>query len=141
MVDQGFRNVPGSPPPAGESLIDELARQKIKHTPENIIAIAQDTDGRIIFLETGTARAGLQHVIDRHAADFAARTIEEAQIPDLIIAAVTRGKQVGLQGGRPIYEVEFSGKTHHVSVEVGSNGFVVGANPTPRKLIPGPPGS
>src|SRR5580704_14777041 len=54
-----------------------------------------------------------------------------AQIPDAVMAAVTRGKQVGMQGIRPIFEVEFGGKTQRIAVTVGNNGFIVGANPAP----------
>ena len=46
--------------------------------------------------------------------------------------AVTKGKQVGIQGqppGRPIYEIEIDGKQHFIAVTTGTNGFIVGANP------------
>lgn len=47
--------------------------------------------------------------------------------------SITNGKIVGYQGrgtGRPIYEVMFNGNKHHTARTVGSNGFIVGANPT-----------
>jgi hypothetical protein len=110
-------------------LIAELGRQGIKHTPEDIVRITRLSDGRIVFLERGNARAGLQHIVAEHGADFARRGISESQIPDLIMAALTRGKIVGYQGTRPIYEVSFNGTTHYVAISVGSNGFIVGANP------------
>ena len=84
----------------------------------------------------GGEKAGLQHIVKRHAADFAGRGIPESLIPDSVMAAVSRGKQVGTQGTRQIFEVTFGGKTQHISVNVGSNGFIVGANPTPFRLIP-----
>ena len=31
--------------------------------------------------------------------------------------------------GRPIYEVNYKGSTQRVAVTVGSNGYIVGANP------------
>jgi hypothetical protein len=42
--------------------------------------------------------------------------------------AVLSGKQVGMQGTRPIFEVTFNGTTQRVAVTVGNNGYVVGAN-------------
>lgn len=45
--------------------------------------------------------------------------------------AVTKGRQVGLQGTkgtRPIFETSFNGKTHKVAVTVSENGYIVGAN-------------
>jgi hypothetical protein len=82
-----------------------------------------------VFLEQGNARAGLQHIVEQHGADFARRGISEAQIPDAVMAAATRGRQVGMQGTRPIFEVEFNGQTQRIAVTVGDNGFIVGANP------------
>jgi hypothetical protein len=45
------------------------------------------------------------------------------------MTAVLTGHQVGVQGTRPVYEFVFGGETHRMSVTVGSNGFIVGANP------------
>lgn len=98
----------------------------------SIVRISRDQAGKVVFLEAGNSRAGLQHVVERHGEDFARRGVEEAQIPDLLIDALTNGKVVGHQGsgtGRPIYEVVFEGQKHRVAVTVGDNGFVVGANP------------
>ncbi len=119
-----------------QELLQELQAQGIKHNPAEIIRIARTADGNIVFLEKGTTKAGLQHIIDAHADDFARRGISQEQIPDLVIAAITNGKVVGSQGkgrksggGRPIYEVTFNGEKHYIAVSVGSNGFIVGANP------------
>jgi len=51
------------------------------------------------------------------------------KIHELVMQAVTQGEKVGVQGTRPIYEVQFEGTTQRVAVTVGNNGFVVGANP------------
>jgi hypothetical protein len=124
--------------PVDPELLAELGQRGIKHTPENIVAIARDPSGRVVFLETGKGGkggAGLAHVLEEHADDFARRGISQDQIPDAVMTAVTEGKIVGYQGrstGRPIYEFTFNGETHYVAVSVGSNGFVVGANPATR---------
>ena len=52
--------------------------------------------------------------------------------PDAIMAAVIDGTRVGLQGMRPVYEVQFDGQTQLIAVTVADNGFVVGANPATR---------
>lgn len=89
-----------------------------------------------LFLEIGNSSSGLQHIIENHGSDFLYRNITEDQIPDLVINAVVTGKAIGTQGtGRIIYEVMFNGKLQYVSVTVGSNGYIVGANPTPKRLI------
>ena len=88
-----------------------------------------------VFLETGRTgekAAGLKHILAGHADDFARRGIPPQDIPNVLMDAVEQGKVVGHQGrgtGRPIYEVAYNGETHHVAITIGSNGYIVGANP------------
>jgi filamentous hemagglutinin len=110
-------------------LVKELDRAGIKHTPEDIVRIARNPDGKVVFLEKGSPSAGLDHILTAHAEDFANRGIAPSQIPDAVMEAVTRGRQVGMQGTRPIFEVEFNGRIHRIAVQVSENGYVVGANP------------
>jgi filamentous hemagglutinin len=119
-----------------ETLLQELAENGVKHNADDIMQIARGPDGKIVFLEKGNSRAGLQHIIEAHADDFARRGVPQDQIPDLVMTAVTEGKIVGSQGkgrasggGRAIYEVTYGGKKHYVAASVGNNGFIVGANP------------
>jgi hypothetical protein len=115
---------------ARQILFDELTKAGVKFTPENIVKIARAQDGKVIFLETGSSKAGLQHIVERHGAEFAQKGISEAQIPEAVMSAVTRGKIVGHVGkttSRPIYEVLFEGQERRIAVTTGSNGFIVGA--------------
>ncbi|EOT04853.1 hypothetical protein K530_06497 [Streptomyces noursei CCRC 11814] len=51
-------------------------------------------------------------------------------IPALLKKALTEGTRVGTQGRtRLVYEVVFNGKSQRVTIDVSSNGFVIGANP------------
>jgi len=110
-------------------LLDELTQNGVKFSPDKVVQIGRDVSGRVVFLEEGNSKAGLQHIIERHGADFARQGISEAQIPDAVMAAATRSKQVGMQGTRPIFEVSFCGKTYRIAVTISDNGFIVGANP------------
>jgi hypothetical protein len=120
-------------------LIAELKKAGIKHTPENIIRITQDPKGKIIFLETGKGGergSGLLHILENHREDFLQRGITEAQIPDLIVTAISEGTIIGIQGkSRIIYQVEINGIIQYVSLEISHNGYLVSANPTPTRLI------
>src|SRR5690606_20014112 len=69
------------------ALLRELALQGIKHTPANIVRIERIGE-RIVFLETGTAKAGLLHIVKEHGAQFARRGISEGQIPDALFTAL-----------------------------------------------------
>jgi hypothetical protein len=114
------------------TLLAELKKNGVKHNPDAIIRIDRDPKGLVVFLEQGDERSGLSHILAAHGADFERRGIPRDQIPDAVIAAVTKGKIVGSQGrtpGRPIYEVDFNGKRQRIAVSTGDNGYIVGANP------------
>ncbi|MDF0555579.1 hypothetical protein [Kamptonema sp. UHCC 0994] len=119
-----------------EELISQLRETGVKHNPDNILRIAKSSDGRIVFLEIGNDGSGWQHIWKEHTEDFAARGIPEDQIIDAVMAAVINGRILGNQGrSRAVYEIEFNGTIQYISVEVASNGYIVGANPTRRNLI------
>ena len=104
------------------------AQGRVKHTPERIVAIGRDPSGRIVFLETGSPSAGLEHILLKKR-QLAQRGIGEEQVADYVLTAVTKGKVVGMQRTRPIYEFRWDGASHRLAVTVGDNGFIVGANP------------
>ena len=60
---------------------------------------------------------------------FIQKGIPEEEIPKFIMTAVSKGKIVDYQGGRPIYKVVYNGVNREVAITVGDNGFIVGANP------------
>ena len=86
----------------------------------------------VAWLELGTHKSGLIHIIFRHAGEFIERGVASEDIPKLLNKALSEGKIVGQQGadgGRPIYETVYNGTTQRVAITVGDNGFIVGANP------------
>ncbi|OOX81418.1 hypothetical protein [Snodgrassella alvi] len=109
-----------------------MSKNGVKFSPENILKVEKLADGKIVFLETGNSSAGLQHIVERHASDFAKIGVSESQIPNVVIDTVSKGKIIGYQGkgtGRPIYEITINGQKQRIAVTTGSNGFIVGANP------------
>lgn len=117
-------------------LIKELEAEGIKHNPEEIIAITRLSSGKIVFLEQGNRRSGLQHILEKHGQDFVNRGIAEDKIVEVIMKAIIEGRMIGTQGAtRTIYEVTFEGKVQYLSINIGNNGYIVGVNPTSRKLI------
>ncbi len=112
--------------------IAELKKAGIKHTPENILRITKEPRGKIIFLETGKGGergSGLLHILENHREDFLKRGIAEAQIPDLIIRAISEGKIIGIQGkSRIIYQVKINEMIQYISLEISHNGYIVSAN-------------
>jgi hypothetical protein len=114
------------------SLVSELKVAGIKFSEVDLKWIFKTDDGKIIFLEKGSASAGFEHILS-HKDDFIAKGILESDISDFIMQTLKENKIVGYQGtgtGRPIYEVIYQGKKQRVAITTGSNGFVVGANPS-----------
>ncbi|MCC8244101.1 hypothetical protein LNK82_07320, partial [Saccharothrix sp. NEAU-S10] len=74
--------------------------------------------------------SGVQH--PGSSPEFTAAGIPEDKIAEIVHRAATEGKYTGYyQGkppGRPIFEVQYGGQTHYITVSVGDNGFIVGAN-------------
>jgi filamentous hemagglutinin len=118
-----------SPSTVNPQLLDELIRNGVKVTPENVLATARSSTGQVIFLETGTPRSGLQHIIERHGVDFANKGISQADIPSVVMRAVTEGKMVGTNGTAPVYEIIHNGVKRYIAIGIGSNGYIVRANP------------
>jgi hypothetical protein len=121
-----------------EELIDQLRASGVKHNPDDILGIARWSEGKIVFLEIGNDISGWQHIRKDHANDFANRGIPEDMIIDAIMSAVTSGIIIGTQGTkrkRDVYEFEFNGVVQYISISVGENGYIVGANPTRKDII------
>ena len=89
-------------------LINELKAAAIKHNPEKIVAITRLYSNKIVFLEKGHRRAGLQHILEKHSQDFANRGIPPDKIAEAIMFAIMEGEKIGIQGkNRAIYKVVF----------------------------------
>ena len=116
---------------AGKALIEEVITNGEKISPEKVVMITRDPSGKIVWLETGDERSGLQHIIDNHAHEFNGRGITTEDIPDYVLEAVYQGNVVGTQGKRDprtIYEFIYNGETHRIAVQISTNGYIVSAN-------------
>ena len=119
----------------GSALISQLEASGVKFNKDEVVAITQDSSGNIVWLEEGhlgDRPSGLAHIIDAHGADFANQNITQEEIPQYIMSAIKYGTIVGYQGrgqGRPIYEFTYEHTIRRIAITVGSNGYIVGANP------------
>lgn len=117
------------------ALIKELQKRNENFTQKDIIAAERDRSGNVVWLEKGNDRAGLKHILS-HESQFTKFGVDRRDIPEYVMKAITGGNIIGYQGqgtGRPIYEFDHNGETHRLAVTIGSNGFIVGANPKSRK--------
>lgn len=117
------------------ALITQVEQSGKKISIEDIIGIVKDPVGKVVWLEKGHLGAhasGLAHIIEEHGSQFNGKGISNTEIPQYLMTAIKYGEIVGYQGrgnGRPIYEFKYEGKTHRVAITIGSNGYIVGANP------------
>lgn len=110
-------------------LVAELKDNDVKFSLDKIERIERLPDNRIVFLEKGDDKSGLQHIVNRHKGDFEKQDINESQIPDVIMEALQRGERVGTQRDGEIYRIAINGKTRHILIVVGKNGYIVTAYP------------
>lgn len=128
-----------APDPA---LITEVQRQGHKITPDRVVRIARTRDDRVVWLEEGDDRSGLQHLMrpDR-IADFDGSGIAKKDVVDVVFTALLTGRPVGTSSrDRVVYEISYRGHTRRIAISLSDNGYIVGANPISltRKLKPLP---
>lgn len=123
----GPKGVPNSTLTRDELISGLPAGTKI--TPESVVDIRKLPDGRTVWLETGSDAAGLQHIYKRHEVDFVNKGILRDEIPTVVMSALERGKIVGTNGSANVYRITHNGVEQNIAIGVGSNGFVVRANP------------
>ncbi len=112
------------------ALIRELQKSNVKINVEEVVKIGRNGEGSIVWLEKGNKSSGLEHILIKHESHFRDIGIKKAEIPDFLLEAVAQNKKIGVQGdSRDIYEVIWKGKRKVVGIDIGSNGYIVGANP------------
>ena len=50
------------------------------------------------------------------------------EIPRFVVSAATKGKEVGYDGNRKVFEYTWKGNKVHIAITIGDNGYIVGAN-------------
>lgn len=128
-------------PPIDEELVKELKKSKSKFTRKNMLFIVRDDFGQIVWLETGSKKGGLYHILygngekPGHEDDFKkAFGVTAEQVSSYLYHVISEGKVVSnepkLRNGRYGYErvYKYQGR-YTVLMAIGINGFVVTAYP------------
>ena len=93
----------------GRQLVNELIDNNVKINPKDVVAITEDSLGKIVWLEKGHLgknASGLKHILDTHESQFAKQGIKADEIPQYLMTAVKTGHVVDYQGkGVTIYSV------------------------------------
>ncbi len=117
---------------SGRALVAEAQSKGVKISPEKVVGIAKDPNGKIVWIETGHGGdkgSGLAHIIEDHGKQFNRKGVSNTELPRYLLQAVCTGKVVGRQGTRKVYEFNYNGSRHRVAITVSNNGYIVGANP------------
>lgn len=108
-------------------MFDELSANGIKFTKENTMWITRTYDGKICWLETGTASSGFKHILNNHpVSQFSSFNVSsELGVSSLIYNTVSTKTPVGTCGsGGLVYSF---GNQKYLNVVISSNGYIVNA--------------
>lgn len=53
-----------------QKLMDELKNSGVKYNEKDVILVAKNYEGKLLWLEKGNGGTGLRHIIERHQKDF-----------------------------------------------------------------------
>ena len=113
-------------------LMEELAQSGVKYTPEDVLMVTKNSDGKLMWLETGNESAGLTHILQRHEGDFERRGIEAEGLPNLLNEILVTSPDSIKQTKRG-YEAVYTYEGMQYKVAYGTNGFVVSFYPVRKK--------
>ena len=98
-------------------------------SPERVTWIRKLDDGRIVWLEQGNDRSGLEHIVASHGDQFQTKGVPLADIPAVLADAIESEPVLVFDSGEAIYSVSHGGNTFHVLIAVGDNRYIVTAHP------------
>ncbi|SDD34421.1 hypothetical protein [Williamwhitmania taraxaci] len=129
-------------------LLDNALIAELKATLGNkvdvkkLIGLVKNPEGKIVWLDKGVTNAeaialgrkkgaGFAHVLEKHATDFLNKGITEADLPEFLLKAAKENNIVKTTGStsRAVFETTFKGVKQRVTITIGDNGYIVGANP------------
>jgi len=122
-------NAPIQSASPANALMSELSQSGVKFNPAQLVRITRAANGQITWLEQGGEKAGLTHILNNHAAQFADRGISASQIPDLLMRALNQGTVIDQVRGGTIYQVIYNDIVQRIMIVTGSNGYIVTAHP------------
>ncbi|MBZ4025913.1 hypothetical protein K7E08_05575 [Ligilactobacillus salivarius] len=106
-----------------EELMDELRNSGVKYTEKDVILVVKNYSGKLLWLEKGNEKSGLEHILKEHSKNF-----KDINIPELIKILVKQKplKHYSKDNGRKqsdVYIYEKNGKKYLLAY--GSNGYIV----------------
>lgn len=125
----GFKNTKGSLKP--EYLMEKLRNSGVKFTEEDVVMIAKQKNGELLWLERENKVAGLIHIEEGHSENLkSAFGVNKNSIPSFIKNVIEQGKIVSnVKKGKRITGIYDFGGKHYVLCALGTNGVIVSVYP------------
>ena len=109
-----------------QNLMDELAMSGVKYTPDDVLMVTKTPDGKLMWLEKGHAKSGLEHITQRHAKNFADRGVDN--IPEFLNRTLKEKPiNIGRTHDGPFADYLIDGKKYRLVH--GDNGYIVSFYP------------
>lgn len=121
-------------------MLKPLYEMGVKFTPENVIFVAKDSTGKIVWLEKGYHGKGADHIIEKHSKHFeSALGIKNESIINFLKQTISKGKLIkselininGRNGYNNYYDI--ANNKYYLKVGIGANGFIVSAFPVKKE--------
>ena len=106
--------------------MEELAASGVKYTPEDVVMIAKTPDGKLLWLEEGNDSAGLQHIVNRHGTDLAAKGVTD--VPGFLNEVLQSTPVETISTAKGLSSVYLIQGQKYI-VAYGKNGFIVSLYP------------
>ena len=109
-----------------QNLMDELANNGVKYSPNDVVMVTKTPSGKLMWLENGNDSAGLNHIVNGHAEDFINRGIND--IPSFLNKTLQEVPvATGINKAGPYADYLIDGKKYRVGY--GTNGYIVSFYP------------
>lgn len=111
-----------------QKLMDELKNSGVKYTEKDVVLVAKNYYGKLLWLEKGNKSSGLKHIEIRHQKEFG----ENTDIKDLLmkILPLKPVKRFSRGKGKRLSDVYLYKKnSKHYLVAYGDNGYIVSFYP------------
>ena len=122
-----------------EDMINILTELNVKFNKDDLILVTKDKTNQIVWLEIGSNRKGLKHILygdgdDGHIYDFINYlNIQESQIIDTIKDVISNWKVeysiIVIRNGKDGYERMYSKDDKYMLAGIGLNGFITSIYP------------
>lgn len=109
-------------------LMDELKNSGVKYTEKDVVLVAKNYNGKLLWLEKGNESSGLKHIKKRHQKDFGANT----NVKDLLmkILPLKPLKHFSRKKGKKLADIYLYKKNSKLYlVAYGDNGYIVSFYP------------